>query len=139
MSKLFSELTKNFSEERKERIRQNVQMQLNEILKGNNMNEQDIENEIVAKGLTAPRVTLQGIKDKIKHVEYVKHVSYTGQILRWCIITMANGFAVTGNPSVAVSSENDNEELGEKISYDNTFDEIWKLEGYALKEKLSKS
>ena len=42
-------------------------MQLNEILKGNNMNEQDIENEIVAKGLTAPRVTLQGIKDKIKH------------------------------------------------------------------------
>lgn len=139
MSKPFSELTKNFSEERKENIKQKVNQMLTEILKGNNMNDQDIENKIVAKGLTAPRVTLQSIKDKIKHVEYAKHVSYGGQILRWCIITMENGFGVTGNPSVAVSPENDNEELGEKIAYDNAFNEIWKLEGYALKEKLSKS
>ena len=58
-----------------ENIKQKVNQMLTEILKGNNMNDQDIENEIIAKGLTAPRVTLQSIKDKIKHVEYAKHAS----------------------------------------------------------------
>lgn len=96
-----------------------------------------LEKEIVEKGLTAPRVTLQSLKDKIKDVEYVKHVTKSGKILRWCILTMQNSFSVTGEPSAAVSAENDNEEIGQKIAYDNAFDRLWALEGYQLATELN--
>lgn len=100
------------------------------------MTNEQIEKEIVDKNLTAPRVSLQSIKDKIQEVEYVKHITKKGKILRWAIITMDNDFGVVGKPSCSASIENDDEELGEKIAYDNAFDEIWALEGYNLASKL---
>lgn len=96
-----------------------------------------IEKEIVEKGLTAPRVTLANLESNIVDVEYVKHVSKGGGILRWAVITTANGFAVTGKPSAAVSVENDNQEIGEKVAFENAKNELWPLMGYALKQKLS--
>ena len=63
-----------------------------------------IEQEIKAKGLTAPRVTPEALNNNIVDVEVVKHVSFGGQILRWAVITTKNGYAVVGNPSVAVLS-----------------------------------
>lgn len=105
--------------------------------KVNIMSEKDIESEIQAKGLTAPRVTRDDMIANIAHTEIVKHVSVTGQVLRWAIITTKNGFAVTGKPSCAVSSENDNEAIGKQIALTNAEDELWPLMGYALKEKLS--
>lgn len=42
------------------------------------MSDKDIEQEIQAKGLNAPRVTLGELKANIKHAEIVKHVSVTG-------------------------------------------------------------
>ena len=96
----------------------------------------DLEKEIVEKNLTAPRVTLDAIKSKITDVEYVVHQTNGGSILRWCVISMANGFSVTGEPSAAVSRANDNAEIGEKIAFDNAFSRIWALEGYLLKEML---
>ena len=101
------------------------------------MNYKDIESEIQAKGLTAPRVTRDDMIANIAHTEIVKHVSVTGQVLRWAIITTKNGFAVTGKPSCAVSSENDDEAIGKQIALTNAEDELWPLMGYALKEKLS--
>ncbi len=101
------------------------------------MNDKDIESEIQAKGLTAPRVTRDDMIANIAHTEIVKHVSVTGQVLRWAIITTKNGFAVTGKPSCAVSSENDDEAIGKQIALTNAEDELWPLMGYALKEKLS--
>lgn len=101
------------------------------------MNDKDIESEIQAKGLTAPRVTRDDMIANIAHTEIVKHVSVTGQVLRWAIITTKNGFAVTGKPSCAVSSENDDEAIGKQIALKNAEDELWPLMGYALKEKLS--
>lgn len=98
--------------------------------------EQEIEKEIQAKNLTAPRVTLEGMHEKIIGSEIVKHISTTGQVLRWAVLTMENGFAVTGKPSCSVSPENDNAALGEKIALQNAQDEVWALEGYALKQKL---
>ena len=100
------------------------------------MIDKDIEQEIQAKGLNAPRVTLGELKANIKHAEIVKHVSVTGQVLRWAVITTQNGFAVTGNPSCSVSSANDNAEIGEKIAIENAESELWALMGYALKQKL---
>lgn len=52
-------------------------------------------------------------------------------------MTTRNGYAVAGKPSVAVSPENDNAEIGERIAIQNVKDELWPLMGYALKEQLS--
>lgn len=99
--------------------------------------DQTIETEIVAKGLTAPRVTPADIEANIAHVEYVKHVTHGGQVLRWAVITTQNGFAVVGNPSASVSPANDNEEIGQKVAFENSKQELWPLMGYALKQQLA--
>jgi ribosomal protein S5 len=96
-----------------------------------------IEQEIKAKGLTAPRVTPYDINDNIIDIEYVKHVSRGGQVLRWAVLTVRNGYAVVGNPSVAVSPENDDAEIGQKVAFENSKNQLWPLMGYALKEKLA--
>lgn len=100
------------------------------------MNEEAVENEIQEKGLNAPRVTPAMIDSVISDTEIVKHVSKSGQVLRWAVITTKNGYAVTGKPSCSVSNENDDSEIGEKIAIENARSEIWALEGYLLKEKL---
>lgn len=96
-----------------------------------------IDAEILAKGLTAPRVTLDDMNANIVSVEIVKHIAPSGQVLRWAVLTTRNGYAVTGRPSVSVSPENDNAELGEKLARDNARNELWPLMGYALKDKLA--
>ena len=101
------------------------------------MNDQAIEQEIQDKGLTAPRVTLDDLNSNIVSVEIIKHTAPSGQVLRWALLTTRSGYAVTGRPSVSVSPENDNAELGEQIARDNARNELWPLMGYALKERLS--
>ena len=88
--------------------------------------------------LTAPRVTPQDLNDNIIDVEVVKHVSRGGQVLRWAVLTTKSGYAVVGNPSVAVSPENDDEDVGTKVAYENSKNQLWPLMGYALKERLTK-
>jgi hypothetical protein len=95
-----------------------------------------IEAEIRAKQLTAPRVTQADIEANIRHVEYVTVRSVGGQILRWAIITTLSGYAVVGRPSVAVSPQNDDEEIGKKIALANSKEEMWPLMGYELKTRL---
>lgn len=101
------------------------------------MNDQTIEQQIKDKGLTAPRVTLDALNANIVSVEIVKHLAPSGQVLRWAVLTTRSGYAVTGRPSVSVSPENDNAELGEQIARDNARNELWALMGYALKERLA--
>lgn len=101
------------------------------------MNDEAIEQEIQTKGLTAPRVTLAEFDANIADTEIVKHVSKSGQVLRWAVITTQNGFSLAGKPSCSASSANDNQEIGEKIAVENTRQELWPLMGYALKEKLA--
>lgn len=88
-------------------------------------------------GHTAPRVTLGDIHANIVDIEIVKHVAKSGQVLRWAVITTRSGFAVTGDPSASVSSENDSAELGEKFARENAVKAMWPLMGYALRERLS--
>lgn len=101
------------------------------------MNDEAIEQEIQAKGLTAPRVTPQDLDANIRHIDIVKYVGPRGQVLRWAIIETASGFLVPGQPSAAVSPENDDEEIGVKVAVDNARNELWPLMGYALKERLA--
>jgi len=100
------------------------------------MNDKEMEQQIVAKGLTAPRVTLDNLNQVIKDIEIVKFVTKGNKVLRWAVLTMKNGFAVVGNPSASVSPENDDAEIGERIAIENSKNKVWELEGYALASKL---
>ena len=101
------------------------------------MSNDAIEQDIQAKGLNAPRVTLDDLNANIVHTEVVKHVSQSGQVLRWAVLTTRNGFAVTGRPSASASSENDDAETGEKRAIENAHNELWPLMGYELRSKLA--
>lgn len=103
-----------------------------------NTPDQAMEAAIVAAGANvAPRVTLADLNANIVHTEIVKHISHTGQVLRWAVLTTKNGFAVVGRPSVSVSPENDRADIGEQVAIENARGELWPLMGYALREKLS--
>jgi len=111
--------------------------------------EKQIEQEIQDKGLNAPRLTPDHIDSKIKAVEYILprdvckrdngveifDAPLSLQTLTFCVLTLENGFTVTGE-SACASPENFNEEIGKKIAYENARNKIWQLEGYLLKEKL---
>ncbi len=112
--------------------------------------EQQIEQEIQSKNLNAPRLTPDHIDSKIKAVEYILprdvckrdngvevfDAPLPLQTLTFCILTLENGFTVTGE-SACVSPENFDAEIGKKIAYDNARNKVWMLEGYLLKEKLN--
>ncbi len=93
--------------------------------------ELEIEKEIQAKGLDAPRLTPDLIESKIKEKSFYKLT----ERLTVCVITLKNGFELTGESS-CVSADNYNKEIGEKISFENAKEKIWVLEGYLLKQKL---
>lgn len=97
-----------------------------------------IEASLQAKGLNAPRLSPADIEANIANVEYVKHISAGGQVLRWAVITTRNGFAVTGRPSASVSPANDDAEIGEKVALANSKSELWPLMGYHLKCELAR-
>lgn len=103
------------------------------------MSEAEIEQKIVEAGLTAARLSPAALDAEIKSVEYVKHVTQTGQVLRWCVINTRCGFSITGSPSAAVSAANDNQVIGERVAYENARQAMWPLLGYALKERLYRS
>lgn len=83
-----------------------------------------------------PRVTEAQLEDNIESVEYVTHVTKTGQVLRWAILNTRSGFSVQGRASASVCKENDDEVIGKRIAFENAKGELWALMGYALKEKL---
>ncbi|HMV36888.1 MAG TPA: Gp49 family protein [Nitrospira sp.] len=119
------------------------------------MTDKDIEQEIQAKGLTAPRITPDDIKANIASEHYftaadgvmgnddVTDVNLPGSkeietldLLTFCVLVLKNGFTVTGE-SACVSPENFNAELGRKIARQNAVQKIWPLMGYELRSKLT--
>jgi len=95
-------------------------------------NEAEIEKEIQKKGLNAPRLTPDLIDSKIEYCEFFRVTNTTVTI---CAMILKNGYTVVGK-SAAVSMENFDSELGEKIARDDAREQIWALEGYLLKERL---
>ena len=93
--------------------------------------ELEIEKEIQAKGLNAPRLTPDLIESKIVKEEY--HL--VTDVLTVCVLTLENGFTVTGE-SACASPANYNKEIGDRIARDKAKEKIWVLEGYLLKQKL---
>jgi hypothetical protein len=96
------------------------------------MSEADIEKEIQAKGLNAPRLTPEAIDAVIVSEQFYV---FPGTTMTVCALTLRNGYLVTGE-SAAASPENFNEEIGRKIARTNARNKIWALEGYLLRERL---
>ncbi len=119
----------------------------------------EIEKEIIAKGLIAPRITPDDIENAIYSEHFftafdgrqgaIDNGTYVGnerpeninrdlaflKTKTFCILQLKNGFTVTGESDCA-SPENFNAEIGRKIARDNAKQKIWALEGYLLKQKL---
>lgn len=125
------------------------------------MSDNQIESEIQAKGLIAPRVTPADIEGNIESEHYFTagegvlgealqehgpltiREGYTPppislSLLTFCVLHLRNGFTVTGE-SACASPENFDAELGRKIARQNAVNKIWPLMGYALKQKLSEA
>ncbi|HAS0812490.1 TPA: hypothetical protein I3316_002273 [Enterobacter hormaechei subsp. xiangfangensis] len=115
----------------------------------------DIEQEIQAKGLTAPRVTpdhiesviasehyftaQNGVRGEQFETKFADEVDYGPEeldLLTFCVLVLRNGFTVTGE-SACASPENFDPEIGRKIARENAVNKIWMLEGYLLKQKLT--
>lgn len=79
-------------------------------------------------------VTEDYIKSRIANVSYSVLPDTTVTI---CMITLKNGYSVRGE-SACVDPNEFNKEKGEKYAYENAFNKIWPLEGYLLKEEMSK-
>lgn len=96
--------------------------------------DKEIEKEILEKGLTAPRITLEQVERKIVEAQFHQ---FEGTTFTVCLLTLENGFQVSGE-SACASPENFDIEIGRKIAHGNAVQKIWSLEGYLLKERLSK-
>ena len=111
-----------------------------------------LELEIQAKGLTASRVTPKHIEDVILSEHYftaaegasadgyTEHDGWASvpdalDLLTFCVLTLQNGFTVTGE-SACASPENFDAEIGRKIARENAINKVWMLEGYLLKQRL---
>ena len=119
--------------------------------------DETIEQEIQAKGLTAPRVMPADIEANIASEHYFTAsdgvvgatAALTGQalggityeipplhLLTFCVLVLRNGFTVTGE-SACASPENFDAEIGRKIARQNAVSRIWPLMGYELRTKLA--
>ncbi len=95
---------------------------------------------------THPRVSLDDIKAKISREHWFTAGDACAALgqphsAELCIVTiyiavMSNGFTVIGK-SAPASPENFNAELGMKFAKEDAIRQIWPLEGYALRERLS--
>lgn len=114
------------------------------------LNEDQLESMIQEKGLTAPKVTPEDVKNNIASVHYftAAEAVYASDchqgtdtplhLLTFCVLVLKNGFTVTGE-SACASPDNFDAEIGKKIAYDNALNKVWPLMGYTLKESLHKN
>lgn len=122
----------------------------------------DIEQEIQARGLTAPRITPADIEANIASEHYFTAQDgrngamyagiYAGReaprhydadllplgLLTFCVLVLRNGFTVTGE-SACASPENFDAEIGRKIARANAIAKVWPLMGYELRTRLSET
>jgi hypothetical protein len=114
--------------------------------------DQTIETAIVAAGANvAPRITPADIEANITSEHYFSagdgivgaaggpgphSYNSTLDLLTFCVLTMRNGFTVTGE-SACASHENFNAEIGRRIARENAVDKVWPLMGYELRSKLA--
>lgn len=121
-----------------------------------------IEQEILAQGKTAPRVTPDDLQANIVSEHYftardgrsgaLDNDTYVGRekpaednsdltpldLLTFCVLVLRNGFTVTGE-SACASPENFDAKIGRKIARENAVQKVWPLMGYELRSQLAGS
>ena len=90
-------------------------------------------DKLAGAGAVGPRVTLDGMKDKIKSEQYfhpdcAPHVTI-------CVLEVENGFILVGH-SAPADPANYDEGKGKTFAKDDALRELWALEGYLLRQKL---
>ena len=112
-----------------------------------------IEQAIVSKGLNAPRVTPADVANEIEIERYftaaegihgsniaadnpIGQIPYSEhELLTFCVLTLKNGFTVTGE-SACASPENFDADIGRRVARANAVQKIWTLLGFRLKDAL---
>lgn len=109
-----------------------------------------VEREILAKGLTAPRVTPAAIENEIVATYYFTAMEGNNGahedlrvgdevplgLLTFCVLVLRNGFTVTGE-SACASPENFDRDIGRRIARENAKQKLWPLLGFRLRDQLS--
>jgi hypothetical protein len=114
-------------------------------------NDETHEQELVRKGLTAPRITpadleaaivsqyfftaAEGVAGHTRGGRIVGTEAQPLHLLTFCVLVLRNGFTVTGQ-SACASPENFDTELGQRIARADAVQKMWPLLGYALREQL---
>lgn len=98
------------------------------------MLNQDELNTKLEQSPSARRLTPDLLKSKVHKSEFHKLTD----TLTVAVLTTVNGFTVVGK-SACADPTNYNQEIGEKVAYDDAFKQLWALEGYLLREEISKT
>lgn len=125
------------------------------------MNDQQIEQEILSKNLTAPRITPADLEATIAYEAYFtaehgiegaiarlqlhqrtptpasEHLSCPLSHVTICLLVLRNGTKVVGVNTGPVSPGNFDADLARKLARSNATDQIWPMLGYELRTKLS--
>ena len=102
------------------------------------LDDNKIENEVTAKGLTAPRVTVSTIDELVSQLTF--HGWHIPNTTTTIVAAELDGFIVATGKSACVSKDNFNMELGFNIARDDAErkarDKLWELRGWELKQQL---
>jgi len=96
----------------------------------------DTQAAEILSGLEAPRITLEYMESRIAQKEFI--IPDSAPTLTICLLKLDNGFFSVGM-SAPASTENYNQELGRKYSYENALRDLWGKFGFALSEKIHAS
>lgn len=122
--------------------------------------DEDIEQDIVSKGLTGPLVTPADVANEIASEHYFTAkngvdgaywgppraestyesgpiVDVSMRLLTFCVIVLRNGFTVTGESSCA-SPENFDAQFSRRVARALAVQKIWPLLRFRLKDALNK-
>lgn len=114
----------------------------------------DIQKDIEARGLNAPRVKPADVEAEIASEHYFTAqdgaLYATGNIqgevyriadsdalglLTFCVLVLRNGFTVTGE-SACASPENFDADIGRRVARQNALNKVWPLLGFRLRDQI---
>ena len=89
----------------------------------------EIEQMMVDLGCKGSYISSEFIHSRIEAVDF-QTIELAGNKFMYCGIRMKGGFVVTGHPAACIDPSNWRDEIGKKVSFENAFDEIYRLEAY---------
>ena len=100
------------------------------------LDNEQIEEMMKRLGCKGEFISQKHIHERIKEVDFQKVIG-AGHLFMFCFIKMDNDFVIHGKPATCMDPENWRDKIGQKISFDNSFSEIFKLEAYrAMSDKM---